>query len=79
MGSLISLYAIDEYPRIFGAAGMMFWFFSGVGVDVRSKFHECGAVVHKTVYTRRCFPAIPEIQKLADSKNLLSLQEVFYS
>jgi enterochelin esterase-like enzyme len=23
MGSLISLYAIDEYPRIFGAAGMM--------------------------------------------------------
>jgi hypothetical protein len=23
MGALISLYAIDEYPRIFGAAGMM--------------------------------------------------------
>jgi pimeloyl-ACP methyl ester carboxylesterase len=60
MGSLISLYAIDEYPNIFGAAGMMstHWplFLKPDGQSVSQEEYE---VVSKA-FERYLAPALPD-------------------
>ena len=59
MGSLISLYAIDEYPRIFGGAGMMstHWplFMSPDGKSVDDREYE----VVSSAFERYLAPALP--------------------
>jgi enterochelin esterase-like enzyme len=60
MGSLISLYAIDEYPQIFGAAGMMSTHWPLVinpdGKPVSEQDYE----VVSTTFERYLAPALPE-------------------
>jgi enterochelin esterase-like enzyme len=60
MGSLISLYAIDEYPRVFGAAGMMstHWplFMTPEGKSVDQKEFE----VVSSAFERYLKPALPD-------------------
>jgi enterochelin esterase-like enzyme len=60
MGSLISLYAIDEYPQIFGAAGMMstHWplFMTPDGKSVGDKEFE----VVSSAFERYLIPALPD-------------------
>jgi len=60
MGSLISLYAIDEYPQIFGAAGMMstHWplFMTPEGKSVDQKEFE----VVSGAFERYLTPALPD-------------------
>lgn len=60
MGSLISLYAIDEYPQIFGAAGMMstHWplFMTPEGKSVGQKEFE----VVSGAFERYLTPALPD-------------------
>jgi enterochelin esterase-like enzyme len=60
MGSLISLYAIDEYPQIFGAAGMMstHWplFMTPEGKSVDQKEFE----VVSSAFERYLRPALPD-------------------
>jgi enterochelin esterase-like enzyme len=60
MGSLISLYAIDEYPRIFGGAGMMstHWplFMSPDGKSVGDAEYE----VVSSAFERYLGPALPD-------------------
>jgi len=60
MGSLISLYAIDEYPQIFGGAGMMstHWplFMTPDGKSVGDKEYE----VVSSVFERYLAPALPD-------------------
>src|SRR5438270_2324498 len=59
MGSLISLYAIDEYPRIFGGAGMMstHWplFMTPDGKSVGDEEYE----VVSSAFERYLAPALP--------------------
>jgi enterochelin esterase-like enzyme len=60
MGSLISLYAIDEYPRVFGAAGMMstHWplFMTPDGKSVGDAEYE----VVSSAFERYLAPALPD-------------------
>jgi len=60
MGSLISLYAIDEYPRIFGGAGMMstHWplFMTPDGKSVGDAEYE----VVSSAFERYLAPALPD-------------------
>jgi hypothetical protein len=60
MGSLISLYAIDEYPDIFGSAGMMstHWplFMSPDGKSVGEAEYE----VVSSAFERYLGPALPD-------------------
>ena len=60
MGSLISLYAIDEYPKIFGAAGMMstHWplFMTPDGKSVSDQEYE----VVSSAFERYLTPALPD-------------------
>ncbi|HZC37634.1 MAG TPA: alpha/beta hydrolase-fold protein [Sphingomicrobium sp.] len=60
MGSLISLYAIDEYPQIFGGAGMMstHWplFMTPAGKSVGDQEYE----VVSTAFERYLAPALPD-------------------
>jgi hypothetical protein len=60
MGSLISLYAIDEYPQIFGAAGMMstHWplFLKPDGQSVSQEEYE----VVSSAFERYLAPALPD-------------------
>jgi len=60
MGSLISLYAIDEYPRIFGGAGMMstHWplFMTPDGKSVADEEYE----VVSSAFERYLAPALPD-------------------
>jgi len=60
MGSLISLYAIDEYPQVFGAAGMMstHWplFMTPEGKSVDQKEFE----VVSSAFERYLTPALPD-------------------
>jgi enterochelin esterase-like enzyme len=60
MGSLISLYAIDEYPQIFGAAGMMstHWplFLKPDGKSVSQEEYE----VVSAAFERYLAPALPD-------------------
>jgi enterochelin esterase-like enzyme len=60
MGSLISLYAIDEYPQIFGAAGMMstHWplFMKPDGQSVSDAEYE----VVSSAFERYLAPALPD-------------------
>jgi enterochelin esterase-like enzyme len=60
MGSLISLYAIDEYPQIFGAAGMMstHWplFMAPDGKSVADAEYE----VVSSAFERYLAPALPD-------------------
>jgi enterochelin esterase-like enzyme len=60
MGALISLYAIDEYPRIFGAAGMMstHWplFMTPAGNSVADEEYE----VVSSAFERYLAPALPD-------------------
>lgn len=60
MGSLISLYAIDEYPQIFGAAGMMstHWplFLKPDGQSVSPEEYE----VVSSAFERYLAPALPD-------------------
>jgi pimeloyl-ACP methyl ester carboxylesterase len=60
MGSLISLYAIDEYPRIFGGAGMMstHWplFLKPDGQSVSQEEYE----VVSSAFERYLAPALPD-------------------
>ena len=60
MGSLISLYAIDEYPQIFGLAGMMstHWplFMTPEGKSVDQKEFE----VVSSAFERYLRPALPD-------------------
>jgi enterochelin esterase-like enzyme len=59
MGALISLYAIDEYPRVFGAAGMMstHWplFMTPDGKSVGDEEYE----VVSSAFERYLLPALP--------------------
>jgi enterochelin esterase-like enzyme len=59
MGALISLYAIDEYPRVFGAAGMMstHWplFLKPDGQSVSEEEYE----VVSSAFERYLAPALP--------------------
>ena len=60
MGSLISLYAIDEYPQVFGAAGMMstHWplFMRPDGKSVSDEEYE----VVSSAFERYLTPALPD-------------------
>lgn len=60
MGSLISLYAIDEYPQVFGAAGMMstHWplFMKPDGKSVSDEEYE----VVSSAFERYLTPALPD-------------------
>lgn len=60
MGSLISLYAIDEYPEVFGAAGMMstHWplFMKPSGESVGDREYE----VVSSAFERYLAPALPD-------------------
>jgi pimeloyl-ACP methyl ester carboxylesterase len=60
MGSLISLYAIDEYPRIFGGAGMMstHWplFMTPDGKSVGDEEYE----IVSSAFERYLAPALPD-------------------
>ena len=60
MGSLVSLYAIDEYPRVFGAAGMMstHWplFMRPDGKSVSDEEYE----VVSSSFERYLAPALPD-------------------
>ena len=60
MGSLISLYAIDEYPEIFGGAGMVstHWplFLTPEGKSVNQEEYE----VVSTAFERYLAPALPD-------------------
>ncbi len=60
MGSLISLYAIDEYPRVFGGAGMMstHWplFMTPDGKSVGDQEYE----VVSSAFERYLAPALPD-------------------
>lgn len=60
MGSLISLYAIDEYPTVFGAAGMMstHWplFMTPDGKSVSDQEYE----VVSSAFERYLTPALPD-------------------
>src|SRR4051794_12684627 len=60
MGALISLYAIDEYPQIFGAAGMMstHWplFMTPEGKSVGDQEYE----VVSSAFERYLAPALPD-------------------
>jgi len=60
MGSLVSLYAIDEYPRVFGAAGMMstHWplFMKPDGKSVSDEEYE----VVSSAFERYLAPALPD-------------------
>ena len=60
MGSLISLYAIDEYPQIFGGAGMMstHWplFMTPAGNSVGDEEYE----VVSSAFERYLAPALPD-------------------
>lgn len=60
MGSLISLYAIDEYPEVFGAAGMMstHWplFMTPDGKSVGDREYE----VVSSAFERYLAPALPD-------------------
>jgi enterochelin esterase-like enzyme len=60
MGSLISLYAIDEYPRVFGGAGMMstHWplFMTPDGKSVSNEEYE----VVSSAFERYLAPALPD-------------------
>jgi enterochelin esterase-like enzyme len=60
MGSLISLYAIDEYPQIFGGAGMMstHWplFLTPEGKSVGDQEYE----VVSSAFERYLAPAVPD-------------------
>jgi enterochelin esterase-like enzyme len=60
MGSLISLYAIDEYPRIFGGAGMLstHWplFMTPAGNSVGDEEYE----VVSSAFERYLAPALPD-------------------
>ena len=60
MGALISLYAIDEYPRIFGGAGMMstHWplFMTPAGKSVGDEEYE----VVSSAFERYLAPALPD-------------------
>jgi enterochelin esterase-like enzyme len=60
MGSLISLYAIDEYPKVFGAAGMMstHWplFITPDGKSVSDQEYE----VVSSAFERYLAPALPD-------------------
>ena len=60
MGSLISLYAIDEYPKVFGAAGMMstHWplFMTPDGKSVSDQEYE----VVSSAFERYLAPALPD-------------------
>jgi enterochelin esterase-like enzyme len=60
MGSLISLYALDEYPQIFGAAGMMstHWplFMTPDGKSVGDQEYE----VVSSAFERYLAPALPD-------------------
>jgi pimeloyl-ACP methyl ester carboxylesterase len=60
MGSLISLYAIDEYPQVFGAAGMMstHWplFLKPDGQSVSQEEYE----VVSSAFERYLAPALPD-------------------
>ena len=60
MGSLISLYAIDEYPRVFGGAGMMstHWplFLKPDGQSVSQEEYE----VVSAAFERYLSPALPD-------------------
>lgn len=60
MGSLISLYAIDEYPQVFGAAGMMstHWplFMTPDGKSVGDQEYE----VVSSAFERYLTPALPD-------------------
>jgi enterochelin esterase-like enzyme len=63
MGALISLYAIDEYPQIFGAAGMMstHWplFLKPDGQSVSEEEYE----VVSAAFERYLAPALPDPRK----------------
>lgn len=60
MGSLISLYAIDEYPKVFGAAGMMstHWplFMTPDGKSVSDQEYD----VVSSAFERYLTPALPD-------------------
>jgi len=60
MGSLISLYAIDEYPRVFGGAGMMstHWplFMTPDGKSVGDREYE----VVSSAFEHYLAPALPD-------------------
>jgi enterochelin esterase-like enzyme len=60
MGSLVSLYAIDEYPQVFGAAGMMstHWplFMTPDGKSVGDQEYE----VVSSAFERYLAPALPD-------------------
>lgn len=60
MGSLISLYAIDEYPKVFGAAGMMstHWplFMTPDGKSVSDQEYE----VVSSAFERYLAPSLPD-------------------
>lgn len=60
MGSLISLYAVDEYPKVFGAAGMMstHWplFMTPDGKSVSDQEYE----VVSSAFERYLGPALPD-------------------
>jgi enterochelin esterase-like enzyme len=60
MGSLISLYAIDEYPQIFGAAGMMSTHWPLVITPDNQPISEAQYEAVSSAFERYLGPALPE-------------------
>jgi pimeloyl-ACP methyl ester carboxylesterase len=60
MGALISLYAIDEYPRIFGAAGMMSTHWPLVINPDNTPLSDTDYEVVSRTFERYLAPALPD-------------------